>query len=320
MKYLAALFLVLYMSVSNASQCSIDGLRWQRMPKNNVMHISVPVQKVPGSQRILLNGYTLQCAYEPDETLPLSAKDFWHTAANAITPGPKFTQYSVGLNINGSDYNAPVGAGIHIATMSNFRPGHGIPGVDLRTFMFISTRGSPGNPVNIRTGDNLGVLHLSQTNNTGKPPVPHVYIYINAANDLIVEPSTCTINNNQPIEINFDQVNQALIGDSPGSTPISVTKRLNYKCPTPGITMPIKITLKGQATTFNSNILRLSNLNLGTGLLRNGVLIGPEKSFNTNIYNSTGADDVVFALVRKPGTLPATGAFTGSGTLVMGVP
>lgn len=284
------------------------------------MHISVPIQKVPGSQRILLTGYNLYCAFSPDYSLPVSARDYWHTASNAITPGYKLSGYNVGINVNGSDYNAPVGAGIPIATMFNFRPGGDMPSVDLRTYMFISTRGSPGSPVNIRAGDNLGVLHLSQTNNTGKPPVPHVYIYLNAANDLIVEPSTCTINNNQPIEVNFNQVNQSLIGESPVSTPVNKTVTLNYRCPTPGITMPIKITLKGYPAAFNSNVLSMSNTNLATGMLRNGVLIGPERSFNTNIYNSTGADDVVFALIRKPGSLPATGAFSGSATLVMGLP
>lgn len=316
MRYVTGVFVFTLLAQSAiASECRVDGGNWQWMPKNHVLHIKVNIKATPGTQRILLDGYRLECKFSPDEGLPGSARDYWHTAGNAITPGPKLGGYKIGLNINGIDRDAPVGAGYHIATMYNTNTP-----VDLRTYMYVVNQGWPGNPINIRYGDNLGVLHLSQTNNTGKPPVPNVYIYLNANNDFSVEPSTCTINNNQPIEINFNQVNQALIGDNPVSTPVQVLKRLNYKCPTPGISMNIKITLKGQASTFNANVLRLSNVNLGAGLLRNGVLIGPEKSFGTSIYNSVGGDDVVLALVRKPGTLPATGAFSGSATLVMGVP
>lgn len=316
MKYLTAMFVsLLIIQPAVASECRVDGGFWQWIPRNNILHIKVNVKATPGSQRILLDGYRLECKFSRDTGLPGSAKDFWHTASNAIVPGPKLAGYSIGLNINGVDRNAPVGAGIHIATMQN----NEVP-VDLRTYMYVINQGWPGNPINIYYGDNLGVLHLSQTNNTGKPPVPNVYIYLNANNNFSVEPSTCTINNNQPIEVNFNQVNQALIGESPSGTPINKTVRLNYRCPTPGITMPIKITLKGYPAAFNSTVLSMSNPNLATGMLRNGVLIGPERSFNTNLYNSTGADDVVFALIRKPGSLPATGAFSGSATLVMGLP
>lgn len=317
MVFLSGILLFLFLSLpAFASECRVNGGPWQWMTVSNTLDVKVNVKATPGSQRILLDGYKLECKYSRDVGRPSTVKDFWHTASNAVTPGPKLAGYRIGLNINGVDRNAPVGAGIHIATMQNDNVA-----VDLRTYMYVVNQGGPGNPIDIRVGDNIGALYLSQTNNTSIPPIPQLYVIrLNANNNFSVEPSTCTINNNQPIEVSYGEVNQALIGDDPSSSAVLKRIGLSYRCPTPGITMPIKITLKGLTSAFNANVLRLSNENLGTGLLRNGVLIGPERSFNTNIYNSTGADDVVFALVRKPGSLPATGGFTGSGTLVMGVP
>ena len=84
--------------------------------------------------------------------------------------------------------------------------------------------------------------------------------------------------------------------------------------------MPITIGLRGTAASFNSGVLAMSNTNLGTGLIRAGVLVRPGQSFTTNLSNSSGRDTVTFALIRKAGTTPAVGAFSGSATLVMGVP
>jgi minor fimbrial subunit len=64
----------------------------------------------------------------------------------------------------------------------------------------------------------------------------------------------------------------------------------------------------------------MTNPDVGTALVRGGAAVQVGGSFRTNINNSTGGDDVTFALVRRAGSLPTTGAVTGSGVLVMGVP
>ncbi len=64
----------------------------------------------------------------------------------------------------------------------------------------------------------------------------------------------------------------------------------------------------------------MTNPDVGTAMLRNGAAVQVGGAFRTNINNSTGGDDVTFALVRRAGSLPTTGAVTGSGVLVMGVP
>ncbi|MFJ7883529.1 fimbrial protein [Pseudomonas sp. NPDC096917] len=313
MKYLTGIFLLLLMQTATASQCRVDGGGWIDVTQDSVS-IQVPVKTNPGTGLILLDGYQLECRYTPDG-FPALFRDYWHTWDNALIPGPKFTSYRMGLRIKNTDYPVPVGRRIHIATM----PNNG-RGVNLNTYMYILIQGSPGNPIDIVQGDLLGTMVLKQTNNTGNPLEPIVRVYLYADNSFVVEPSTCTINNDQAIDVNFNQVDRTRIGESVISTPITANIRLNYSCPDPGITLPITITLKGPPAGFDSGVLNMSNPDLGTGLLRAGVQVRPEGAFQTNIYNSSGGDDVTFALTRRVGSTPATGDFSGSATLVMGVP
>ena len=314
MKYTIGFFLLLFGMSAFASQCRVNGGQWKSMPSNNSLDIKVHVQLSASSKRIMLEGYSLECRFSRDSGLPSSARDFWHTTMGGIVPGPKLAGYNIGLNIRSADYNAPVPE-ILLATLYNYDMA-----ANLNTYMYIITRGSPGSPINIETNDLLGTIQLRQTNNTGKPPVPLVRINLIANNRLVIEPSTCTINGNYPITVDFSNVDRTRIGESVSNTPIRKAVRLNYSCPDPGITLPIKITMKGYSASFSRDVLYMSNPNVGTGLLRNGALVRPEGWFNTYISNSGGGDNLEFVLVRKPGSVPSTGAFTGSATLVMGLP
>lgn len=315
MKYLTGIVLLLLMHAASASQCNINGGPWQEVTYDSIS-VNVPVQAHSGSGRIDLDGYIMKCRFTPNG-FPIVYSDFWHTWNNALIPGPKFKNYKMGLRIKGVYYPVEVGPRIHLATIkSNNRQG-----VDMNTYMYIVIQGSPGNPIDIRQGDHLGTMVLKQTNNNPNNPVePIVRAELYADNNFVVEPSTCTINNNQPIDVNFNQVDRTKIGESVNSTTVRKNIRLNYSCPDPGITMPITITFKGMPASFDSGVLNMSNSNLGTGLMRSGAQVRLESSFRTNIYNSSGGDDVIFALTRRPGSVPATGPFTGSATLVMGVP
>lgn len=243
--------------------------------------------------------------------------DFWATSARvgpAWVPGPKFTGEGTGLRINGSFYNSPVPNGIRTTTMPN--NGVGIP-VDVTPYILI--RNNPTNPIDIRIGDVLGRLNLDQTNNynTGSSTLALTYT---AANNFSISPSTCTINNNNPIEINFGNVHQRAIGTDPLTTTVRSDRRLTYSCPDGGITTPITISYKGTPSSFNTHLLTMTNPDVGTALVRAGSAVQVNGSFLTRITNSVGGDDVTFTLVRRPGSLPAAGPISGSGVLVMGVP
>ncbi len=313
MRYLAGILLLLLVQAASAGQCRVDRGPWIDVFDGSIS-VTVPIRASPGVGRIDLTGYLLECRYTPDGGTPSRSRDYWETIHPTFVAGPKLAFYQTGLRIKNQDYPHPVPIYIRVAEMQDNRVG-----VDLQTYMYILPSGRPGNPINIRAGDRLATITFRQTNNTSNPDT-NVTVILNAGNDLIVKPSTCTINGDRAIDVNFGSaVDQSRIGENPSSSGVQKNVRLSYSCPDRGVNMYITITLKGVASSFNSSVLRLSNPNLGVGLLKGGVLVRPESSFITNIYNSAGADDVTFSLIRKPGNAPTTGAFSGSATLVMGV-
>ncbi len=303
----------------NAADCRVNGGAWERVNPGGTLGLQVRVNVRPelNSPRILLEGVNLECRFEPDNYPGRGRQDYWATGTRigpAWTAGPKFSGQGTGLRINGTNYDNPVPNGIRIATMpDNFAA------VSINVTPYILQRDSPTNPIDIRVGDTLGTLRLDQTNNYDANSTALVVTYI-ANNEFVVSPSTCTINNNNPIVIDFGNVHQRAIGTDPLTSTVRVDRRLTYNCPGPGMNLPITITYQGTASSFNSNLLRMTNTNVGAALVRGGAAVRVNGSFQTRITNSVGQDDVTFSLVRRAGTLPDAGPISGSGVLVMGVP
>lgn len=311
-----AMALLLLMSVSStawAVDCRVNGGEWAR-----VTHLTVPVTVRLDADRvrILMEGARLECRFTAGAG-PVWGADYWETGNASGTPwtsGPKFVSERSGLRINGSFLNTPVPAGIRVATMPN--NGIGYP-IDITPYILV--RNSPSNPIDVRAGDTLGLLRLTSSNNYDSTR-PQLTVTYTAANNFTISPSTCTINNNNPIEINFGDVHQRAIGTDPLTSTIRRDRSLTYTCPDPGITTPITITYKGIASSFSPHLLTMTNPNVGTALVRGGVAVQVGSSFLSRITNSVGGDDVTFTLVRRAGTFPTPGATSGSGVLVMGVP
>jgi minor fimbrial subunit len=313
------LALSLVTTVVKAADCRVNGGNWQRVNIGGTLNLQVPVnvRLEVNEPRILLSGVRIECRFEPDSYTPDGRQDYWATGTRigpAWSPGPKFVNQTTGLRINGTYLDTPIPAGIRVATM----PNNTTP-IPIDVIPYILIRNNPTNPIDIRIGDTLGVLRLDQTNNydSGSTSLQLTYI---ANNDFTISPSSCTINNNNPININFGNVHQRAIGTDPLSTSIRVNQRLSYSCPDGGINTPITITYKGTPTSFNANLLTMSNGDVGTAMVRAGAAVRVNGAFQTRITNSTGSDDVTFALVKRNGSLPAEGPVTGSGVLVMGVP
>lgn len=313
------LFLVCVATTARAVDCRMNGGPWITVGGGQDINLQVPVtvRLDTNQNRILMDGANLQCRYTPGPQTPSRAEDYWATGSTAgipWTPGPKFASEGTGLRVNGVYRNYPVAGGIRVATLPDNRVGYPI---DVTPYIIM--RNSPGNPISIRIGDNLGLLRMTQTNNAGSGSSRLAVTYV-ANNNFTISPSTCTINNNNPIEINFGQVNQRAIGSDPLTTPIVSNRRLTYSCPQGGISTPITITYKGTRSSFDARLLMMSNPQVGTALVRAGTAVPVNGSFLTRITNSVGGDDVTFSLVRQAASLPAAGAISGSGVLVMGVP
>ncbi|NNA92012.1 fimbrial protein [Pseudomonas gessardii] len=311
-----AIGLLLLISVSTTARavdCRVNGGEWAR-----VTHLTVPVEVRLDTDRvrILMEGARLECRFTAGAG-PVWGEDYWETGNASGTPwtsGPKFTAERSGLRINGAFLNTPVPAGIRVATM----PNNGV-GYPINITPYILVRNNPTNPIDVRTGDTLGLLRLTSSNNFDATR-PQLTVTYTAANNFTISPSTCTINNNNPIEINFGDVHQRAIGTDPLTTTIRRDRRLTYACPDPGITTPITITYKGIPSSFNANLLVMSNPDVGTALVRGGAPVQVGGAFLSRITNSVGGDDVTFPLVRRAGSLPTPGPVSGSGVLVMGVP
>lgn len=318
-----AIVLLSLMSVTTtaaAVSCRVNGGGWVTVGNGGVINLQVPVTVVlqTGPDRISLEGARLECRYTIGPQTPSRGEDYWTTGNGAPwTPGPKFAREGTGLRINGVFRNTPVPIGIRTNTMPDNAVTYPI---DITPY--ILTRNSPVTPIDIRIGDNLGTLRIHQTNNSipievGSP----LTLTYTAANNFTVSPSTCTINNNNPIVIDFNDVHQRAIGTDPLTSTVRTNRRLNYSCPGPGsITSPITITYQGTPSSFNTNLLTMSNPDVGTALVRGGSAVRVNGSFLSQITNNAGGDDVTFALVKRAGTLPAAGPINGSGVLVMGVP
>ena len=302
----------------SAADCRVNGGGWVHVGAGGTLNLQVPVTVRVDSDatRLLLEGARLECRFTPGQPFP-TFSDFWRTSALAgapWTPGPKFASQGTGLRINGTHYNTPVPYEIHLATMPN--NGVGVP-IDVTPYILL--RNNPANPVSVRAGDTLGVLRLHQRNNYSGTSTVLALTYT-AANNFDISPSTCTINNNNPIEINFGDVQQRAIGSDPLTTSVRTNRRLTYSCPDGGITAPITITYKGIPSSFDNRLLRMTHPDVGTALVRAGSAVQVNGSFLTRITNSVGGDDVTFTLVRRAGSLPDAGAISGSGVLVMGIP
>ncbi|MGY2159725.1 fimbrial protein [Pseudomonas tolaasii] len=300
-------------TLAQAVDCRVNGGPWQ----NGNPNLSVPVKVTltADRSRIMLEGARLECRFTPDGG-PGWREDYWTTgsiAGTPWTPGPKFGNERAGLRINGAFYNTPVPTGIRIITIPNntaFYP------IDVTPYILM--RNTPSNPIDIRIGDQLGFLRMTATNNYDTQ-IAYLTVTYTAANNFTVSPSTCAINNNNPIVIDFSTVHQRAIGTDPLTSSIRSNRRLNYSCPDGGITTPITITYKGTPSLFDSRLLSMSNPDVGTAMIRAGSAVQVNGKFLTQITNSTGGDDVTFSLVRRNGSLPAAGAVSGSGVLVMGV-
>ncbi|NWB51617.1 fimbrial protein [Pseudomonas sp. F8002] len=312
------LALSLVTTVVKAADCRVNGGAWQNIRNNLVLSVPVEVRLSTDVTRIILDGVRLECKFTWFPGSPEWHEDYWATGipgGSPWNPGPKFTGYRSGLRILGAFHNTPIPHGVRVATM----PSRENLGVWIDVAPFILIRNEPLNPIDVRAGDRLGSLELSQTNNYN-PTGTRLFLVYTASNNFSISPSTCTINNNNPIEINFGDVNQLAIGTDPLSSSIRTNRTLTYACPDGGINTDITITYKGTPSSFNANLLRMSNPDVGTALVRGGAAVPVNGAYRTRINNSTGSDTVTFSLVKRAGSVPISGPISGTGVLVMGVP
>lgn len=221
-----------------------------------------------------------------------------------------------GATVNGTDYPLNKTAGLYVLKVySDSIPTYTVVPIQL----YFDVSDTPSKSLVVHTGDLLFTLNLTQTNNIGDV-VPFVWRFI-AANDSYIITTTCTINNNQQIDVPFGTITSDTLTTDPLAATIKKEVPLDYHCDSP-VTQDIDITLVANPTSgFSaSNAFKTSNTNLGVVMLNNNVEVPPNGIFHTKLTNGQGQDNVTFVPVIKSSSTKSSdieGEFTASATLIM---
>ena len=319
MKYLSGVFFLMLANIASAVDCRVNGGFWLDVEVGGSLGLNVwtNVAFNASLDRVLLDGYTLECRHRASASSNPSLKI--QPATNiGVVLWPTVSHLQGGLRVGSNDSPIPVWSGQYLAVLGR----EPLVATSVLGRPYLKRPTTAGSYINIASGVGLAtvnlVLHFS--NNAGSKTL-NLPIYVRSNNALNLSPSTCTINNNNPIVVDFGSVDPLAVGgDISSGTPYRKSVPLNYSCPDAGISSPIDIKLVGTASSFNASALATTNPNLAAGLTRLSLLVAPGSSFRTSISNSSGSDTVLFTLFRKAGSLPAAGPFTASATLVMSVP
>ena len=316
MKYLIGLMLFMLSHIASAAlaECQVDGGDWADAETTG-FYVYVDVKASTSLKKVLLNYFSMNCRHKLSVDLLSSLKI--STQPDAVKFSSDYSHLKGGLVSLGEYYPVPVQAGLSMGTHTTG------PYISVQGGPYLDITTTPDKYINIKSGSHIASVYFKMRLSNLVLGVKNFEtpVFVYARNALNLSPSTCTINDNDPINIDFGSVDPLAIGgDTSPGTPYRKSFVLNYSCPDAGISSPLDIKLVGTASSFNSKALTTTNPNLAAGLTRLSELVAPGSSFRTSITNSSGSDTVLFTLFRKAGSLPAAGPFTASGTLVMSVP
>lgn len=312
MRYLIGMMLLMLVNVASAVECQAGGSAWTNVEVDDLRADALFLSGLVAAEggRLVPN-LGVAC-----RQLGSDRVEIW-TTYDPVVLAPRFAHYKTGLKLGGSYHSSPVSS----ILIGDQQLGNTL--VLSRGSPFIVVNSPPNGYIEIPAGAKVFAFRMWIKVFRGSVKIKEVFtqVHVYSIYAINLNPSTCAINNNNPINVDFGSVDPAVIGgDIPAGTPYRQSVTLNYSCPDRAIDSPIDIKLVGAASSFNSSSLATSNPNLAAGMHRLSALVPPGGSFRTRITNSSGSDAVLFTLFRKPGSFPAAGPFTGSATLVMSVP
>lgn len=229
--------------------------------------------------------------------------------------------------ISGTDYNLPNTGALHLLRVSG-KNYNGYPLSQTLPIQFwLQLSDTPGETVPIKQGDLILTLALRQTPynvqngiEVSQAPINYTWKFY-AANDAYIITSTCTINNNQQINVAFGDIYADKLTTGSASSVTSVSQSLEYYCNSP-VTQDIDIQMIATPVAgFSSkNTISTSNANIGVIMLHDGVEVPPNGSFHAKLVSGQGTDIVTFVPVKKSSSTSYSdleGEFQASAILVM---
>lgn len=249
-------------------------------------------------------------------------KDFMDLTEIHMGPGLVASGVKGGVYVNGQRYyeNDPAfsgGINVYELTEKVFVP--------LDIDMFFDVSSTPGMLVNINQGDVLMRMKLDFYSGIDGRHNTYYWTF-RSANDAFLATGSCSINDDELIEVDFGDISDADIG-YPGT--MSPTQRqqqveLNYRCDDQNLNLDIQMLLSSGTSSFTTNGIEVKGVSgLAVEMYHEGNIIPPFSAFRSRIENGTGHDSVVFNLVKTPDQKPGDlqyGEFEANATLIMSTP
>jgi hypothetical protein len=291
-----------------AFSCQLNGVD---LPNGSTASITVPVgpEIVSGKNIIIDFSKYVSCAVTG---VNYGYIDYIRTYAvnsnGSIVFENKLYGKDGGSTINGSSYNIPVAANIHIYTLDTYYKYVPLP---IESYLNV---GSEPDGVEIKAGDLLLTLGMKQTNNIDN--TYNLYTWkVYAANDTYVSLSSCKINNNSTMDVDFGSLNSADIDQGVSHT---IEKPVNYSCDN---SVNHTVALKLIPAT-NGNDFTTTTEGLNVDIYRGSEKLKPNTFFYTDLNNGSGNDTLTFSLVKDKNYQDKVkdGAFSSNIILVMSNP
>ncbi len=219
--------------------------------------------------------------------------------------------FATGAVINGITRTLPVSAGISVFKLTDGN-WHNV-GIQV----YYKLKKYPGKLVKIGAGETIATVYLHKYSIPAQGISDFIW-RLKADNDSIYTAGTCEINHGNDIHVDFGSVPNWQLSSSSESSLLRRRVEVPYNCENP-ITMPVSITLSAPAPGFSSDMIKLSDPQLGVQMFYKGQAIKPGDSIRTSLAQGVGSDIFEFVLVKKEDAKIKPGPFTGSAVLVMSV-
>ncbi|WON77524.1 fimbrial protein [Serratia sp. UGAL515B_01] len=169
---------------------------------------------------------------------------------------------------------------------------------------------------------NVLVASVYRSISTTPPPAlipqdPEPAFEITLEGQIVPTPVECYIFGNQPTNVSFGDLNAADITADGSRYGQGIS--FNYLCNS-GASLPIKLYLIANPSSFSDNYIATSNPDLGIVMKHGDTTVKPWSSFDSILLNGKGDDRVYVAPVKNPAAKTmSTGAFTATAVLIMSI-
>lgn len=228
-----------------------------------------------------------------------------------------FTDMTGSLTINGSQYYPPIRSGIKVISVTKSET----KTIDMN--LNLTLKKTPSKNIIIKRGDVIGEFRFLQRNDQNGCPSCGPYRWrLRAQNDIVIATNSCTINNQQPININFGRILREELTTSPKNSLYKKNISLTFNCSGSNISQNIMVTLIGNATSFSSDYIKSTNNNIGFALSWQDKIIRPGGSFQLNMSSNNTQTQIEFSPVKAniSSNVINTGNASSSATLIMSAP